>query len=281
MDRLAYVTLHTAQLERLKTFYTQQIGLGVRFNSDSWVEFDSAGATLALHAAPDPGRVGIELAFVVPSVEDRVRRLESRGVRIAGGTRLDATGNMAEFRDPDGVVLSVIAPGTPYRDGDGMRLSTAIIHCRDLHAAKAFYRNVLAMHVVKDGAVWVEFDNGDAHLALQSRVAVPRSEASPVRPVTFALVVDDLMAWSDRHRDDGLMFASAPHDTPFGLMAEVADPDGNLLVLHEPVREAESSPVTAVEDDALSARSAVRKPPAVRAKGGGRTTRGAAKGGAR
>ena len=49
MLRLAFVTLYTPDVDGMKRWYRDQLGLPLRLDHGSWVEFDTGGATLALH----------------------------------------------------------------------------------------------------------------------------------------------------------------------------------------------------------------------------------------
>ena len=84
MSKLSTVVLFTPQIERMKTFYGDQLGFPVRNDTPDWTEFDTEGATLALHRMPDPERRGVEFRLLVPDVEERMRERSERGVRFAG-----------------------------------------------------------------------------------------------------------------------------------------------------------------------------------------------------
>jgi catechol 2,3-dioxygenase-like lactoylglutathione lyase family enzyme len=87
MSKLATVVLFTPQIDRMKTFYGDQLGFPVRNDTPDWTEYDTEGATLALHRMPDPERRGVEFRLLVPDVEERMRELGQRGVRFAGNAQ--------------------------------------------------------------------------------------------------------------------------------------------------------------------------------------------------
>jgi catechol 2,3-dioxygenase-like lactoylglutathione lyase family enzyme len=156
-------------------------------------------------------------------------------VRFEGGVRRLEDGAVAGLWDSEGTMLSLMTPShAPAANGDGPRLATAIVNCRDLAGAKAFYRNVMGLHPAVETAWWVEFDTGDAHLSLHPRLASEAREHHHSTPLTWSLEVDNLMEWVDGVRSRGVPIPTAPHDTPYGLMADVEDPDGNLFIVHEP-----------------------------------------------
>jgi lactoylglutathione lyase len=235
MDRLTYVILVTADMERMKRFYRDQLGLRVRVDRPRWVEFETAGATLALNPVTELRPRGIEVVLDVPDVLERKQELEARGVTFASDVMRIATGAVALFRDPEGALVTLYTPDQRYEPADdGPALSMAIINCHDLHAAKAFWRNVVGLHPTTESGWWVEFDTGGSHLALAPRAELGAGDHHHAKPMALAIESDDLMSWSDRLHDKGVEFVTTPHDTPYGLMADVRDPDGNVLVLHEP-----------------------------------------------
>ena len=48
-----------------------------------------------------------------------------------------------------------------------------------------------------------------------------------------ALEVDDFAAAVSRLREHGVRFMAEPHETPVCHLATVADPDGNLIIIHK------------------------------------------------
>lgn len=254
MLRLAFVTLYTPDVDRMKRWYRDHLGLPLRLDHGTWVEFDTAGATLALHPSNERYPRGIELGFVVDDVEASTRELGARGVRFDGKPYRIATGTVARFHDPEGSRLLLYAPDDEHPGGEGPLLSLGVVNCHDLHGVKAFYRNVLGLHVVKESAWWVEFDCGDSHVALHPRMPMGHVEHHHALPMSLGMTVDDLVEWADDARERGIEFMTTPHDTPFGMMADVRDPDGNILIVHEPVPEDEEI------EDVTSHRDPIRKP---------------------
>jgi len=234
MNRLAYLIVYTPQIDRMKSFYRDRLGLPVRRDESDRTEFATAGATLVLQASPSGNRRGVEFRLLVNDVDSRVQELNARGVRFEGGVQLFDDGAVAGLWDSEGTMLSLMTPKRELVDGDGPRLATAIVNCRDLAGAKAFYRNVMGLHPAVETAWWVEFDTGDAHLSLHPRLASEAREHHHSTPLTWSFEVDDLMQWVDDVRARGVPIPTAPHDTPYGLMADVEDPDGNLFIVHEP-----------------------------------------------
>ena len=257
MSKLATVVLFTPQIDRMKTFYGDQLGFPVRNDTPDWTEYDTEGATLALHRMPDPERRGVEFRLLVPDVEERMRELGQRGVRFAGNAQKIPGGQMAGLWDPEGTSVGLVSFVNGAPAGRGPRLATAIVNCRDLAGTKAFYRNVMGLHPTNDTAWWVEFDTGDTHLSLHPRMAAPGRDHHHGRPLTWSIELEDLIGWCDACRNRGVSFPTGPHDTPYGQMADVEDPDGNLFIVHEPMPEDERAEES--EDETPHA-APIRKP---------------------
>ena len=260
MLRLAFVTLYTPDVIRMKRWYRDHLGLPLRLDHGTWVEFGTSGATLALHPSNERYPRGIELGFVVDDVEAAVRELGARGVRFDGKPYRIATGTVARFHDPEGSRLLLYAPDEEHPNGGGPLLSMGVVNCHDMHGVKAFYRNVLGLHVGKESAWWVEFESGDSHVALHPRMPLGDGEHHHALPMSLGMEVGDLVDWADDARDRGVEFTTTPHDTPFGIMADVRDPDGNMLILHETVDEDD------LIDDQTPHRDPIRKPGRTRSR---------------
>lgn len=105
------VTLFAADMDRAVRFYTETLGLALRFRAgDHWAEIDAGGGfTIGLHpkdaANPAvPGSIQIGLNLDVP-IGEAVEQLASRGVSFIGPVKDDGAVSLAFFKDPDGHVL--------------------------------------------------------------------------------------------------------------------------------------------------------------------------------
>ncbi len=146
--------------------------------------------------------------------------------------------------------------------GAGPRLSTAILNVRDLAQAHAYYRNVLGLGVSVDSPTWVQFNTGDIRLALHSRRDRNAESLALLQPASFGFTVPDLEAWVDAARERGVQFVSAPADEGFGLTAEIVDPEGNVVIVREPISEEslEERLAAAFEDDDEPHAAGMRRP---------------------
>ena len=298
MKRLLHVVSFTSDLALSKRFYRDGLGLTVGADTPFMVNFSTDGAGLVLLSVPPAQRKEVELCFESERVTSTVEKLQSRGVEFVDELRHLAFGTVIHFRDPEGNLLSLLQPGsgagesTSEREAraaaranadtdeargalalaeaaygtatGGPALSTAIVNARDLTAARAYYSHLLALRESLDSPAWVQYDTGDIRLALYSRRDRNAIELHHAQPVSFGFTVDHLGEWMDEARARGVEFLSAPTDEGFGLTAEIVDPEGNVVVVREPVSEAtlEERLAEAWEDEVphqVAMRSPVRK----------------------
>ncbi|HTX66828.1 MAG TPA: VOC family protein [Opitutaceae bacterium] len=104
----------------------------------------------------------------------------------------------------------------------------------DLARARRFYEQVLGLTAtkayLKGNLGMVEYDIGAGTLAIGA--GAPQFKPAPGGGVV-ALEVDDFDAAVRRLREHGVKFMAEPHETPVCHMVTIADPDGNLLVVHQ------------------------------------------------
>jgi glyoxylase I family protein len=109
----------------------------------------------------------------------------------------------------------------------------AMLVCSDLARSRAFYRDVLTLHVGTDAAPeWVDFDLGDGQrLGLH-----PQSETLLVRPGSLQLGfhVENVDAFIADARTAGVRVLQDPFDQGFGRVAVIADPDGYVIQVFSP-----------------------------------------------
>ena len=112
---ITIVMLGVRELARSLEFYRDRLSLPVSWASDE-LAFVKAGAVmLGLRQAPDQagaredGRM--ELVFTVDDVDQAYAWLRERGVVFRIAPRIVTAGKLAaDFRDPDGHVLSIFGP---------------------------------------------------------------------------------------------------------------------------------------------------------------------------
>ena len=115
--RLSYAIVFVNDMRRSTSFYREVVGLSLRFESPGWTEFDTGGATLALHKSDSPadGRSDYRLepagccrpGFSVPDLDDFHRRMVENDVTCIREPEEIFGARIAQYADPDGLAFSV------------------------------------------------------------------------------------------------------------------------------------------------------------------------------
>jgi catechol 2,3-dioxygenase-like lactoylglutathione lyase family enzyme len=118
LSRVGFLLLEVRDLERSLAFYRDGLGLMVKGSSGEFAFLDGGGVTLGLRPVPRqtaPGeRPAVEVVFAVEDIDAAHRALERRGVEFRVPPRLVSGDQLAaDFRDPDGHVLSIFGPRAP------------------------------------------------------------------------------------------------------------------------------------------------------------------------
>jgi predicted enzyme related to lactoylglutathione lyase len=106
------------------------------------------------------------------------------------------------------------------------------VFVRDLDRALTFYRDVLELPLGKQGSFGGEFFLEPAHIGVHPAVH-PDSQALVGRHTGITLRVSGLVPLSGRLHERGVTFVSEPTQMAWGIMAMIADPEGNVLALWE------------------------------------------------
>ncbi len=115
LTQINNVMLGTTDLARSLAFYRDTLGLAVQFEMPGFVFLNAGGVTLSLsttHAKlATPVAGGTEIVFGVADVTAAHEALRARGVEFLNAPR-NVTGDQwaANFRDPDGHLLSIFGP---------------------------------------------------------------------------------------------------------------------------------------------------------------------------
>ena len=277
MRHLVYVIAFTGRFGEMRKFYERGLGLPVRRAEEDWVEFDTAGASLALHRMKDPSRQGLMLRFVTTDLDGALAELSERGLEPDGEVVEFRDGRLANFWDVDGNPLTLLEPAAPVPSGAGPPIATVIVNVADMVAAVGFYRDRFAIPVLLESSWWTELDTGATKVALHPK-SEPTDELSHnAQAVVVGFEVADLEALGRELAERGLDFSGGPVDERYGRFAEVTDPDGNVVLFRRPAARAPLSPVhhdvappaPAFDDDAPS-HAAMRKPLKKRTTAGSR-----------
>ncbi len=237
MGRLSVVVLFTPEIGRQREFYEKTLGLESAASDARWVQFGTRDAALALRPVQDGESARIELGFDVPSLDQRLALLKSRGVVPTGTVEDSAECRIARLTDPEGNVVQLVERRKPTAGGRWPRLSHAIINAQAFEACAHFYHDALGFKMIEEREHWIEFDTGAASLTLHAWRDADGLPLAPDQRVSFALMDDDLDAWADELRERGARFATSPTEEEIGRMAEVEDADGWFVVLRGPSPE--------------------------------------------
>jgi predicted enzyme related to lactoylglutathione lyase len=86
--------------------------------------------------------------------------------------------------------------------------------------------------MTKHGSFGAEFLDGETHLGVHPAVH-PDAQALVGRHTGITLFVPDLLHYCGILHERGVRFVTEPTQQAWGIMAMVADPDGNMLALWE------------------------------------------------
>lgn len=111
-------------------------------------------------------------------------------------------------------------------------LHSFAIFVTDLEKARVFYEDLLGLPVNKAGSFGFEFLESPPHLGVHPATH-PGAKAMVGRETGITFRVPNLVETCTRLADAGVLFTGEPAQQAFGIMALVADPDGNVIALWE------------------------------------------------
>jgi lactoylglutathione lyase len=106
------------------------------------------------------------------------------------------------------------------------------IFVHDITRAVEFYRDVLGLPIDKQGSFGAEFFATGTRVGVHPAVH-PDARALVGRHTGITLYVPDLLRYCGVLHERGVPFVAEPTQQSWGIMAMVADPDGNVLALWE------------------------------------------------
>ncbi len=122
--RITHAMVMVSDMSRSVRFYRDVIGLSLRFESPGWSEFATDGATLALHSSDAPGapegagrdRAGnCRPGLAVPDLDEFHQRMMAQGVPCIQEPTVTFGVRLAQYADPDGLVITVSAGAASAR----------------------------------------------------------------------------------------------------------------------------------------------------------------------
>lgn len=109
-------------------------------------------------------------------------------------------------------------------------LHSIAIFVTDIERAKRFYRDDLGLPLTREGSFGAEFIAGPTHLGVHPAVH-PEARAMVGRHTGVTLHVERILEYCERLHEREVRFIAEPTRQSFGVMAMIADPDGNVLAL--------------------------------------------------
>jgi len=95
-----------------------------------------------------------------------------------------------------------------------------------------FYRDTLELPVTRQGSFGAEFLGGDTHLSVHPAVH-PDAKGLVGRHTGITLHVPGLLHYCGLLHDRSVRFLAEPTQMSWGVMAMIADPEGNIFALWE------------------------------------------------
>ena len=109
-------------------------------------------------------------------------------------------------------------------------LHSVAVFVSDIARAINFYRDVMQLPLVRQGSFGAEFLEGRPHLGVHPAVHVDAKKLVG-RDTGFTFYVPDLLHYCGELHEKGVRFVTEPTRQPWGIMAMIADPDGNVIAL--------------------------------------------------
>lgn len=120
-------------------------------------------------------------------------------------------------------------------------LHSVAIFVHDIDRARVFYEEQLGLPVARAGSFGFELLDAPPHVGVHP-AAHADAKALVGRHTGLTFEVDHLLDLCSRLGEAGVRFVAEPMQQGFGIMAMIADPDGNMLALWEDnVSEAEEA----------------------------------------
>lgn len=112
------------------------------------------------------------------------------------------------------------------------RMHSVAIFVTDIERAIQFYRDALGITVSKQGSFGAELFEQPPHIGVHPAVH-PDAKALVGRHTGITFYVSGLLHLAGDLHAKGVRFVSEPTQMSWGIMAMVADPDGNIVALWE------------------------------------------------
>ena len=115
-------------------------------------------------------------------------------------------------------------------------LYSAAIFVTDIERAVEFYETTLGLPLIKRGSFGAEFFSEGTRLGVHP-AAHPNARPMVGRETGLTMHVAGLLDYCSGLMDKQVKFIQEPTQQSWGIMAMIADPDGNRIALWEPPGE--------------------------------------------
>lgn len=115
--RVSYSIIFVSDMKRSISFYRDVMGIPLRFESTEWTEFETEGATLALHRSENPTSEKVNPkkepagrcrpGFQVSNLSEFHKKMVERKVPCFQEPKNLFGVMIAQYVDPDGLAISV------------------------------------------------------------------------------------------------------------------------------------------------------------------------------
>ena len=112
-------------------------------------------------------------------------------------------------------------------------LYSIAVFVENIERAVEFYRDALELPLARQGSFGAEFQGeGETRLSIHPAVH-PDSKALVGRHTGVTFHVKDLLSYCERLHERNVRFLNEPTQQSWGIMAMIADPEGNVFALWE------------------------------------------------
>ena len=234
-----WIDLFTSDPEKSRAFYRELMGwTATEPNEEFGGYFNfSKGDSLVAGGMKNDGTDGVPDTWNVYLAVEDAEATVANATASGGGVIVPAMaiadmGSMAVITDAGGAAIGMWQPGT--HKGMGVLAETGApawfeLHTRDYDASVQFYKDVFGWDAKTMSDTtdfrYTTLGEGDAALAgiMDSTNFLP--EGVPAHWAVY-LAVDDTDAAVKTTTELGGSLIEAPHDTPYGRIAIIADPTG-------------------------------------------------------
>jgi len=115
--KVNYAIVFVSDMKRSVCFYRDVIGLPMKFESPHWTEFETGGATLALHLSDTSGSDAVDsedlpagrcrTGFSVPNLDEFHQKMVHHKVPCIQEPKEIFGAKLAQYLDPDGMSFGV------------------------------------------------------------------------------------------------------------------------------------------------------------------------------